>query len=99
MERVLEERAISVQLHPEIDDSCRSELTRFCIDATDVGQEFKCLQDNFDNLDEECLSSIKTYTQMEAKNAVLNPIIASACHGYIGKGNRDVFSNHQIALK
>ena len=38
------------------------------------------LQDNFDNLGEECLDSIKTYTQMEAKNAILNPVIASACH-------------------
>ena len=39
VERVLEERAISVQLHPEIDDACRADLTRFCIAATDVGQE------------------------------------------------------------
>ena len=44
VERVLEERAISVQLHPEIDDACRADLTRFCIAATDVGQEMKCLQ-------------------------------------------------------
>ena len=44
VERVLEERAISVQLHPEIDDACRADLTRFCISATDVGQEMKCLQ-------------------------------------------------------
>ena len=44
VERVLEERAISVQLHPEIDDACRADLTRFCIAATDIGQEMKCLQ-------------------------------------------------------
>ena len=43
------------------------------------------MQDNFDNLGEECLDSVKTYTQMEAKNAVLNPVIATACHGYIDR--------------
>ena len=43
------------------------------------------LQDNYDNLGEECLDSVKTYTQMEAKNAVLNPVIATACHGYIDR--------------
>ena len=46
---------------------------------------FYLLQDNFDNLGEECLDSVKTYTQMEAKNAVLNPVIATACHGYIDR--------------
>ena len=46
---------------------------------------FHLLQDNYDNLGEECLDSVKTYTQMEAKNAVLNPVIATACHGYIDR--------------
>ena len=50
VERVLEERAISVHLHPEIDDSCRNELAQFCNDQTGVGAELRCLQDNFENL-------------------------------------------------
>ena len=85
VERVLEQRAISVQLHPEIDEACRSELTQFCLSSTGVGQEFTCLQDNFDNLGEECLSSIRTYTEMEAKNVILNPVIAANCHDHIDK--------------
>ncbi len=85
VERVLEERAISVKLHPEIDDSCRSELSSFCIGATGVGEEFQCLQENFDHLGEECLNAIKSYTEMEAKNVILNPVIAAACHQYIDK--------------
>ena len=55
------------------------------------------LQDNFDNLGEECLDSIKTYTQMEAKNAILNPVIASACHGYIDKFCSDEVS-HKVGI-
>ena len=50
VERVLEERAISVHLHPEIDDACRVELTNFCVSETQDGAEFKCLQENIDNL-------------------------------------------------
>ena len=46
---------------------------------------FSHLQDNLDNLGEECLEAIKSYTQMEAKNVVLNPVIAASCHGYIDK--------------
>ena len=50
-----------------------------------MGEEFTCLQDNFENLGEECLSSIRTYTEMEAKNVILNPVIAANCHKYIDK--------------
>lgn len=98
VERVLEERAISVNLHPEIEDSCRGELTQFCIGATAIGQEFQCLQDNFDNLEAECLNALKTYTQMEAKNAVLNPVIASACHAYIDRNCQEEVSRKDEGL-
>ena len=57
---------------------------------------FYLLQDNYDNLGEECLDSVKTYTQMEAKNAVLNPVIATACHGYIDRYCSDEVS-HKVS--
>lgn len=83
VERVLEQRALSVNLHPEIEDSCRGELTQKCGHATGNGQELQCLQDNMDSLGSECLNAVKTYTEIEAKNAVLNPVIAGACHQII----------------
>lgn len=98
VERVLEERAISVDLHPEIEDSCRSELTNFCIDATEKGQEFQCLQENLEELGAECLNAIKTYTEMEAKNVILNPIIAQACHSYIDKNCQDEIQHKDEGL-
>jgi Golgi apparatus protein 1 len=83
VERVLEQRAISVNLHPEIEDACRGELTTKCGPATGDGEELKCLQDNLNSLGPECSNAVRTYTEMEAKNAVLNPVIAAACHGII----------------
>ena len=44
VERVLEQRAISVNLHPEIEDSCRDFLVQNCAQATGNGEEIKCLQ-------------------------------------------------------
>lgn len=34
VERVLEQRAVSVNLHPEIEDSCRDYLVQFCGEFT-----------------------------------------------------------------
>jgi len=44
VERVLEQRAISVNLHPEIEDSCREFLVQNCGQATGNGEEIRCLQ-------------------------------------------------------
>lgn len=79
VERVLEQRAISVNLHPEIDDSCRTELAVHCTNANN-DQELKCLQDHYEDLEQDCLNAIRTYTEMEGKNAILNPIIAANCY-------------------
>ena len=50
IERVLEQRAISVNLHPEIEDQCRLDLTQNCINDIQPGEELQCLQENFENL-------------------------------------------------
>ena len=64
---------------------CRLDLTQNCLNAVQPGEELQCLQENFDNLQEECHQAIQQYTEMEAKNAILNPIIASTCHLIIDK--------------
>ena len=90
IERVLEQRAISVNLHPEIEDQCRLDLTQNCINDIQPGEELQCLQEHFDTLQEECHQAIQQYTEMEAKNAILNPIIASTCHLIIDKECQEV---------
>ena len=44
VERVLEQRAISVKLHPDIEDACRPFLVRKCVKHTRPGEELQCLQ-------------------------------------------------------
>ena len=44
VERVLEQRAISVKLHPDIEDACRPFLVQNCVSHTRPGQELQCLQ-------------------------------------------------------
>ena len=47
---------------------CRLDLTQNCLNAVQPGEELQCLQENFDNLQEECHQAIQQYTEMEAKN-------------------------------
>ena len=54
MERVLRQRAVSVHLHPEIEDVCRLFLHQECVSHVGPGQEIQCLQDNLQKLDEDC---------------------------------------------
>ena len=44
VERVLEQRAISVKLHPDIEDACRPFLVQKCVKHTRPGEELQCLQ-------------------------------------------------------
>ena len=44
VEKVLEQRAISVKLHPEIEEVCRDHLINNCADKTGPGEELMCLQ-------------------------------------------------------
>lgn len=44
VEKVLEQRAVSVKLHPEIEEVCRDHLINNCGDKTGPGEELMCLQ-------------------------------------------------------
>ncbi len=44
VEKTLEQRAISVNLHPEVEEACRGFLIMNCADKTGDGQEVVCLQ-------------------------------------------------------
>lgn len=85
VERVLRQRAASVQLHPEIEEVCRSFLHLHCTSHTGPGEEIGCLQDNIRLLDGECRRAVSKYTEMEARNPYLNPLVFQACDSIIGR--------------
>ncbi len=41
---MLEERAFSVNMHPDIEEACRDFLMDNCMERTGQGEEMQCLQ-------------------------------------------------------
>lgn len=81
--RVMRQRALNVQLEPEIEDNCLSDLARFCSEdkdqVTEKGYEMECLQDRFESLSPSCRSVIGNYTEEESEHIELNPHLVKAC--------------------
>lgn len=50
----MRQRAISVDLIPEVEDQCLNDLAGFCSDKTGKGDEMQCLQDNLEKLEGNC---------------------------------------------
>lgn len=46
--RVMRQRAIRVDLQPEIEEVCLDDLAKYCYEKTQVGEEILCLQDNLE---------------------------------------------------
>lgn len=55
-------RAISVDLIPEVEDECIIDLTTYCSEKTERGEEMQCLQDNLDKLQEKCKVSVYVFS-------------------------------------
>lgn len=83
--RVMRQRAISVDLIPEIEEPCLDDLSGMCFDKTEKGEEMQCLQDNLDKLTKRCLEAVTTYTEEEAEHVELNPIISLVCKSAMEK--------------
>ncbi|KAF5273634.1 hypothetical protein FQR65_LT04634 [Abscondita terminalis] len=77
--RVMRQRAINVDLLPEIEEPCLSDLSTFCSENTAKGEEMQCLQNKLAELQEKCKGAIINYTEVEAQNVNLNPIIVKYC--------------------
>lgn len=95
VEKALERRAISVKLHPEIEDACRGFLIEACVSQTEKGQELNCLQENLEELEndwKECHEAVVKYTKVEARNIRLNPLVSAACHDVIDHQCKDEVS-------
>ncbi|CAK9831500.1 Golgi apparatus protein 1 [Anthophora retusa] len=77
--RVMRQRAVNVDLQPEIEEVCLNELASFCYDKTAKGEEILCLQDNLDRLNKNCKLAVGNFTEEQAERVELNPIITAAC--------------------
>lgn len=77
--RVMRQRAISVDLVPEVEEVCLDDLSYHCFDKTAKGEEMQCLQKNLLDLQEKCKNAIINYTEVEAQNVGLNPFISKYC--------------------
>ncbi|CAD7080350.1 unnamed protein product [Hermetia illucens] len=91
VKRVMRQRAVSVDLIPEVEDHCLNDLSVFCYDKTGKGAEMQCLQENLEKLQKECKDAVTKYTEDEAAHIELNPLIMSVCRSAMNKYCSDVF--------
>jgi Golgi apparatus protein 1 len=74
-------RAKSINLLPEVQEACYSDLSRLCMDANveQKGEEMRCLQVNLKNLEDDCQKAVSKYTERESKDVRLDQILMRAC--------------------
>lgn len=77
--RVMRQRAISVDLIPELEDECLDDLSALCFEKTAKGEEMQCLQEHLEKLSARCRSAVISYTEEEAAHVELNPILRTVC--------------------
>lgn len=83
--RVMRQRAMSVDLQPEIEETCLDDLAMFCFDKTSKGEEMSCLQNNLETLMERCRVAVTNFTEAQAGHVELNPVIMKNCHVVMDK--------------
>ncbi|XP_065332192.1 Golgi apparatus protein 1 [Cloeon dipterum] len=79
LRRVMRQRAVSVDLEPDVQDNCLDDLAYLCPLKTGRGEETQCLQDNLDKLISKCKDAIINLTEQQAEHIELNPIISENC--------------------
>ncbi|KAI8427567.1 hypothetical protein MSG28_002072, partial [Choristoneura fumiferana] len=77
--RVMRQRAISVDLLPEIEDYCIDDLTNLCIGNTGKGEEIQCLQDRIKELAPKCKEAVTNFTETQSGHIELNAVVSNYC--------------------
>ncbi|XP_012256488.2 Golgi apparatus protein 1 [Athalia rosae] len=83
--RVMRQRAVNVDLQPEIEEACLNDLALYCFDKIAKGEEILCLQDKLERLEPKCKWAVGNLTEEQAEHVELNPIISSACEHVMEK--------------
>lgn len=58
VKRVMRQRAVSVDLIPEVEDACIDDLSYYCFENIEKGEEMDCLQINLEKLQSSCRVSL-----------------------------------------
>ncbi|KAH7980254.1 hypothetical protein HPB49_014201 [Dermacentor silvarum] len=81
--RVMRQRAVSIDLHPEIEEPCMPDLAGMCSDHLGRGEEMQCLQDNLEKLSRDCRAAVANYTEEEAEHLELNYPLYHSCQAVL----------------
>lgn len=88
--RVMRQRAVNVDLQPEIEEVCMNELALYCQEKTRKGEEIFCLQDHLESLSARCKLSVGNLTEEQAERTELNPVLIEACRSFAERHCDDV---------
>ncbi|XP_047506857.1 Golgi apparatus protein 1 [Pieris napi] len=83
--RVMRQRAVSVDLLPEIADTCMDELANLCYENTGKGEEIQCLQSKIKELSSKCKEVVTNFTETQSGHIELNAIVGTNCRVPIEK--------------
>lgn len=88
VKRIMVIRSTSIDLNPYIDNACMEDLAIFCsgIDTSAPGEEFKCLQKNYDKIgNTDCHYAVANWTAMESEDVKMNRPLIRPCKEMIDK--------------
>jgi len=86
IKRVMHQRASNIKLMPEIEIPCLTDLGKYCIDkATREGEEVECLQENYEQLSQDCKAGIGDFTELEARDFDLDKHLVDKCGPMVTK--------------
>lgn len=77
--RAMRQRAISVDLLPEIEDACIDDLANLCFDNTEKGEEISCLQNKIKELSPKCKEVVTNFTETQSGHIELNAVVNVNC--------------------
>ncbi|XP_015923497.1 Golgi apparatus protein 1 [Parasteatoda tepidariorum] len=90
--RVMRQRAVSVDLMPEIEEPCLLDLTERCSENVEKGEEMMCLQKSLKDLYPDCQKVVANYTEEESEHLELNYPLFYACSTILHKHCNDLLA-------
>jgi len=85
IKRVMRERSLSVDLDPEVETECMTDLGKFCSHKTDKNEEMECLEENLEHLEVKCKDVIKDILKAEGEDPTINSVFVEACSPFWDK--------------
>ncbi|CAL1540387.1 unnamed protein product [Lymnaea stagnalis] len=95
IKRVMRERSTRINLLPEVEEACMSELSELCSESEHklVNGEMECLQENLEDLKDKCRAVVSNFTEEEMEDVEMDRILMKACTPMIKKFCTDLLDN------